>query len=104
MTDISGRLNILATKGIHCMTESADLTTLSPPSPITDATGGIWCLVASPSKGAQVCLNGVVQTTTANVSSLLYKNHACYQLTTAGIWSVWKNNAWVVGADPRESP
>jgi hypothetical protein len=89
------------------MTESANLTSL-PPNFITDTTGGVSGLVPTPSSGNQVCYNGTVQTSTANVALLLYDNHAVYIQSTASAWSVYKSGSWVSTTDPRivltESP
>lgn len=94
-------LNNLAIARTHAMTESANLTILTPPSFITDAAGGVWGLVPSLSKGFQVCHNSSVQTSTANVSLLLYFNHVVYQQNTSGKWYVYQSGSWVATTDPR---
>ena len=82
------------------MTESANLTSLTP-NFITDSAGGVWGLVPTPNSGNQVCYNGALQGSTANVALLLYDNHIVYQETTAGAWSAYKSGSWVSTTDPR---
>lgn len=84
------------------MTESSSLTTLVPPSFLTDASGVVWSIVPASATNMQVSRNGTAQTSTSNVSLLLYFNHAVYYQNTSNAWFAWKSNAWAKSADPRK--
>jgi hypothetical protein len=84
------------------MTTSANNTTIMP-SFITDVSGGQWSITPSPTALAQVCHNGVVDTSTSNVMMLLYENNIVYHENTAGNFYGFQNSTWVQTAgDPRK--
>jgi hypothetical protein len=84
------------------MTTSANNITITP-SFVTDASGGQWSITPSPTALAQVCHNGVVDTTTANVTMLLYHSSIVYHENTAGDFYGFENSAWTLSpGDPRQ--
>ena len=86
-------------------TESPQSTTLnSTTGTIYDANLVAWTLVTSTSSGLQIAKAGTVDTTTANVTLLLYWNHTIYQQNSAGGWWAWVKNAWSNTTDPRVAP
>src|SRR5690242_15653161 len=82
------------------MTETANNTTISP-NFITDSTNIQWGISPPGSQGAQVARNGVIDTSTLNVASLLYVNHTVYHQNTSGNFFVYKNPGWSQVSDPR---
>jgi hypothetical protein len=85
------------------MTETAN-NTIVIPNFITDSVGGVWSISSPGSNGAQVCHNGVIDTSTANVTMLLYINSTVYHENTAG--NFYRAPNWALVSDPRiiESP
>jgi hypothetical protein len=80
--------------------ESGNAVTITTGA-IVDSSGAIWTLVPSTANGMQIALNGKVQTTTANVTLLLYWNRRVYQQNQAGGWWYYAASAWVTTSDPR---
>ena len=74
-------------------------------SVIIDKTGCPWSLVASAASGLQVMIKGTIDTTTANVTLLLYWNHGIYY-ESGTQWYKRSSGKWVTTTDPRitESP
>jgi hypothetical protein len=69
---------------------------------ITDASGNTWTITA----GGQVAVNGVADTTTANVTELAYVNNEVWQENTANLW--WGKTSpaasWAPAAGTATSP
>jgi hypothetical protein len=82
--------------------QSPDGTVVTTGS-IVDASGNIWTLVRSRTNGYQIAKNGVVDTTTANVTKLVYANGLVYQQNKAGGWWYWQNG-WVASSAPVINP
>lgn len=90
-----------ATGDPRIASESASGTTVTSSSgSIIDSAGTKWTLVSSTTSGMQAAKNATVDTTTANITLLLYWNHLVYQQNSAGGWWYW-NNSWVGSTDPR---
>lgn len=70
---------------------------------IIDSAGTKWTLVSSATAGMQAARNTTVDTTTANITLLLYWSHLVYQQNSAGGWWYW-NSGWVGSTDPRIVP
>ena len=69
---------------------------------IIDSTLNVWTLVLNGST-YQIAENGVVNTSTNNISYLLYWNSIVYYYqSSTSAWDYWNGNAWVTaGGDPR---
>ena len=69
---------------------------------ITDASGNTWSITG----GGQVAVNGVADTTTANVTELAYVNNQVWQENSANLW--WGKTspaaAWAPAAGTATSP
>jgi hypothetical protein len=79
---------------------SVNNTTVSP-SFITDSLGGVWSIAESSANGGQVCHNGVIDTTTSNVTLLLYNGNIVYQENASGTFYSYSSTGWVQASDPR---
>ena len=77
--------------------------TISNTSDIIDSTGCPWSLVASSTSGLQVMIKGTIDTTTSNVTQLLYWNHGIYY-QSAGAWYKRASGKWSPTTDPRVAP
>lgn len=81
--------------------ESPNFTVVSTVGPtIIDATGMSFSLVA----GAQIARNGIVDSTTANVTQLAYVNHVVWQQNTALNWYSWLGTGWSTGTTASPLP
>jgi predicted esterase len=82
------------------MRPSTEGTTVTRPSDpaIIDATGAVWTLTTQ----AQCAVNGIVDTTTANVVKIVYSVGAVYQTNVAGGWwsKVTPAGAWLAASPP----
>ncbi len=85
-------------------TPSANNTVVLPTSttPIVDTSGNKWSINSS----AQVAVNGVADTTTANVIELAYVNGAIWQENASKLWwgETTPNASWGLGAGTATSP
>jgi hypothetical protein len=68
---------------------------------IVDTGLNTWELVVSAANGLQVALNGVVDSTTANVLLLYWHGGVIYQENNWPAWWSWSGTAWVATSDPR---
>jgi hypothetical protein len=71
-------------------------------SAITDASGNAWAIDPS----GRITVNGVADTTTANVKTLAYVNHAIWQQNAAGLWwsKATPTSSWGPAAGTPTSP
>jgi aryl-phospho-beta-D-glucosidase BglC (GH1 family) len=70
------------------MAASANNTVVTTAGPaIEDAGGNAWSITS----GGQVAVNGVADSTTANVTELAYENGLVWQQNSAGLW--WSKSA-----------
>jgi hypothetical protein len=69
---------------------------------ITDASGNTWTITS----GGQVAVNGVADTTTANVTELAYVNNEVWQENTGNLWwgKTSPSAAWAPTAGTSTSP
>lgn len=79
---------------------SASGTTVPPADLITDTTGTLWTLVSTTTSGAQISRSGTVDSSTSNVTIILFLSNIVYYQTGVA-WYSWTNNAWVSVPDPR---
>jgi hypothetical protein len=82
------------------MAASNNNTTVTP-SFITDSLGGTWSIAAPGASGAQVCHNGVIDTTTSHVALLLYNGTTVYYENTSNGFFCFLNPGWAATGDPR---
>jgi endoglucanase len=65
---------------------------------IVDLNGSAWTLTS----GQQIAVNGVADTTTANVVEIAYVNSVIYQLNASGSWfsKTLPNGTWIASTSP----
>jgi len=75
-----------STPFVTVWTPSADKTVITAPttSTITDATGNVWGIT-----NGQVTLNGKIDSTTLNVTSLAYVSGSVWQENASNLWWQW---------------
>jgi ribosome-associated protein YbcJ (S4-like RNA binding protein) len=74
--------------------QSPDNTLIGNSQSITDAYGNIWTITAS----GQVAVNGILDTSTADVTHLAYANGLVWQENTSDLW--WSKSAPTSSWDP----
>lgn len=76
-----------------------DATLASTTGSIIDSKLMVWTLVSSATSGLQIAKNGVVDSTTANVTLLLFHANSIFQQNAAGGWWQW-TTSWVPSSNP----
>jgi hypothetical protein len=97
-------LSFFFTLGSASFTESPQSTTVTTAGPtITDSVGEVFSLMTG-SSGYSIAVNGVIDTRTSQVTTLLYYNHTVYHQAAGQWWSESTNaGPWVATTDPRPS-
>lgn len=78
------------------VTPSADKTLMPPAASIVDSSKIVWTVA-----GGIISRNGVADTTTINVTLVLYFGGVVYQENASGGFWSWTNGSWVQSTDPR---
>lgn len=75
--------------------------TVVAPSFTADASGAVWSISSPSTKGAQLCRNGIIDTTTRNVVMMLYYGGTLYYENAAGNFYAYNGSGYTQTSDPR---
>ena len=93
-------LNVWLTSSNPTVSSASGSKLTATTGTIFDASLTLWTLVSSTGSGLQIAKNGVVDTATANVTTLLYIGGVIYQSNSAGGWWSWQSGTWLGVSSP----